>query len=131
MRLFFSLTAANLLAFSQTWCYLLFPSPFLKCKEDAFVNLHLPGKALCRLPSEYCACYHWGKAGALLQFLRQGGTPTCASASPAVLPHFSLNPLPAHSSAMALKSFQSTNHFCHILTNLSLSLVCEQSHSGG
>lgn len=46
-------------------------------------------------------------------------------------PHFSLNPLPADSSAIALKSFQSRNNFCCILTNLSLSLVCEQSHIGG
>lgn len=111
--------------------------PFLQYKEDAFVSLHLPGKALCRLPPEHCACYPWhSRAGALLQFLQRGGAPPCVPLPHLqhchwAQPHLSLNPLPAHSSAIASRSLQSRNNFCCILTNLSLSLVCEQSHSGG
>lgn len=64
MSLFFPLMAANLLAFYPDF-FFFFPisprnhPPFLWCKVDAFVSVHLSGKALSRVPSEDCAYYQW------------------------------------------------------------------------
>lgn len=130
MIIFFPLMAVNLFAFYPDFlcmCVSISPRnlpPLLWCKADAFVKMHLSGKAPSRLPSGGCASYHWHKGwGDLLQFFWWKRNRPCLPLlylQALLVFKATLIPLPCQHIAQQwlLKSFQSRNNFYCIFTNL-------------